>query len=159
RGFFPCGSTRRDMHAPPRSTAKHISLPIVLEDHDRLRPPGATRFSRAHAATGRRPRAMKAVGMGGSVRPLLRLAARPGRRRAKPRPRRALRHRLAGHPAVARESTARSREHIRPAALRSRPRAAAAQPRPGFGGSDPCRMAKAAAEMSHWAEYDYVVVN
>jgi hypothetical protein len=38
QSFFPYESIGQDTRAPPRSIAPHISLPPVLEAHDRLRP-------------------------------------------------------------------------------------------------------------------------
>ena len=56
--------------------------------------------------------------------------ARRSRRRW-PRPRRAVRHRLAGHPAAAREGARRHGQRFRPAAVDAGAGAAAAQPRAG----------------------------
>ena len=76
-------------------------------------------------------------------------------------PRRAVRHRLAGHPATcarARRDDLVTRVH--PAALGRRAGAAAAHPRPGHRRGDrESAWRKAADEISHWAEYDYVIVN
>ena len=83
----------------------------------------------------------------------------PGRGGAARRPRRAVRHRLAGHAAAAREG---ARDlvsvFILPPSipeLERRLRARAQDSDEVIRG----RMAKAADEMSHWAEYDYVIVN
>ena len=49
---------------------------------------------------------------------------------------------------------------VHPAALDARPGEAPAHARPGLAKEIVAqRMAKAADEMSHWAEYDYVVIN
>ena len=79
--------------------------------------------------------------------------------RARRRPRRAVRHRLAGHAAAAREGARRHGQRLRAAAVDSRARTPAAHARAGQQGRDPRRMAKAAGEISHWAEYDYVIIN
>ncbi len=58
------------------------------------------------------------------------------------------------------ESVARrSRHRLRAAAEPGRARSAAAHARPGQRRRRRQRMAKSAEEMSHWSEYDYVIVN
>ncbi len=64
--------------------------------------------------------------MGAGLRPSLRHPARAGRAGARARARRAVRHRLAGHPAAAREGAARPRQCVRAAAVDPRSREAAA---------------------------------
>ena len=71
----------------------------------------------------------------------------------------AVRHRLAGHPAIEPAGARRSGQHFRAAAVhaelerRLRVRAQDAED------VVQARMAKANDEISHWAEYDYVVIN
>ena len=74
-------------------------------------------------------------------------------------PRRAVRHRLAGHAAVAPEGRRRRRPRVHPAAVGRRSREAAAHARAGFRRGDPRPHGPRRHEISHWAEYDYVVVN
>src|SRR3981189_48270 len=63
-------------------------------------------------------------------------ARRPGLEATCGRTGRAVRYRLAGHPAIARESPRRRRQRVHPAAVGGRPREAAAHPCPGFGRGD-----------------------
>ena len=84
---------------------------------------------------------------------------RPVEQALRRRPRRAVRHRLAGHAATAGKGARRSGQRLYSAADRQRTGAPAAQPRPGPHDIILGRMAKAAGEMSHWPEYDYVIVN
>ena len=85
---------------------------------------------------------------------------KPVEQRAQAGPGRAVRHRLAGHAAIARARPRRSRQRVLAAAVERRAGAAAAHPR---AQDDKkvirARMAKSGDEMSHWPEYDYVVVN
>ena len=69
--------------------------------------------------------------MGRGVRQLLRHAGQAGDGCARRRPRRPVRHRLAGHPAIARESARRSGKRVRAAALDPGAGAAAADARAG----------------------------
>ncbi len=81
------------------------------------------------ARSTRMVRERRAARMGRGVRQLLRHAARAGRGGARGRARRAVRHRLAGHAAVAREGARRHGEHLRAAAVDRRARAAPAHAR------------------------------
>ena len=83
----------------------------------------------------------------------------PVERVARGRPRRAVRHRLAGHPAAARKGRA---DLVSVFVLPPSIPDLEARLRTRAQDSDDvihARMAKAADEMSHWAEYDYVVIN
>ena len=75
--------------------------------------------------------------MGPRVRQPLRHAARAGRDGAVGRTGRAVRHRLAGHPAIARKGRRRRRQRVHSAALGRRSGEAAAHPRAGFRRSHP----------------------
>src|SRR5262249_23935450 len=68
-------------------------------------------------------------------------------------------HRLAGHAAAPPGDAPGSGQRLRAAAVDRRSRAAAAQPGQDSAQEVARRMAKAADEMSHWAEYDYISVN
>ncbi len=85
----------------------------------------------------------------------------PVEARARGRPRRAVRHRLAGHAAadVQRPATTWSRVFILPPSHGGTGAAPARRGRRTATRSCAAAWRRAADEMSHWAEYDYVIVN
>src|SRR5262249_41934371 len=97
--------------------------------------------------------------MGGSFRQPLRHAGAAGEDGARSGARRAVRYRLAGHSAAARKGRPRPREYFRLAASISDPEERLRSRAQGSRHRIRGRMAKAGDEMSHWAEYDYVVIN
>ena len=75
------------------------------------------------------------------------------------RPRCLVRHRLAGHATTPRKSARRSRQRLHPAAHREELERRLKRRAQDSKAVIVSRMAKAAGEMSHWPEYDYVIVN
>ena len=140
----------------PSSRCRSRSPPVRS---GRARPTACTTGSSPRSASRPWPRAASSSSTPASTATPTALPRPLSRRRWRPGPRRPVRHRLAGRATAPGRRPRGHGRRVHPAPRSAGTRAPPARPRPGPEDIVRYRLTQVASDVTHWPEYDYVLVN